>query len=514
MIGQVPLRIAAAALALLCLPRPAAAGDWVDTRLVFLIGDDDFMHDAGVTVPPSQRLDIGDRPGYSEFYDQRDDDEAGRETRTHLVLHKAIEGYFSGLTTEAALIIELNHARLLTGDPRALTDDGTYLRFRQRFDAGTFSLTALPFDSDAVRMGWLWDVSWGGARTFPSATVVPALDLGWAGEGYDLGVTVKTARMQFVSADLDARNGQIEAFYGLMGRAGIGDPEGGLRLEVQGAFFEKGRNPNGPVRGERVDAAGVSARLSYIDGLAFHQANELRMYSGNPAVAWNHPGQWGGLRFNAAAELSYLSQILEDPDSTGGTVEDPGLAVATYGAVVFGNSRIGARFIYRDLGFLLFDAPGVVRFQALPDDVDQTPEMVATLEAAHHFPDQHLTPSLTLGIQMPASTSNITPNSGLYPDEILTGRRTAVYRRASMFDDTGLLTGVFLPDDSDALPVYGGRLATQLDLAEGFAVVADVVFLWDDNRVVLEQNVLQVNTVREFDEPFTVGASLMVRAEF
>lgn len=501
-------------LILALAPTAALAGDWVDTRLVFLVGDDDFMHDAGVTVPPSQRLDIGDRTGYDEFYDLRDDDESGRESRTHLVLHKRVDGYFTGLTTEAALLVELNHARMLSGDPRALQDDGTYLRLSQAFEVGTFTVTALPFNSDVVRMGWLWDVSWGGSHTFPDADLVPGLALDWSAELYDLGIAIKTARQQFVSDDLDPRNGQIEAFYGLMGHVGVGDRTNGLRGEVQGAFFEKGRNPRSGVRGERVDSAGVSARVSYIDGLEFHQANDLRMYSGQPNAPWNDESQWGGLRWNVAAEVTYLSQILEDPDTTGGTVEDPGTAAAGYGTVVVGNTRIQARFIHRDLGFLFFNSAGLTPFVALSDEVDTTPEFVGTLSAAQHFPDVHLTPSLTLGVQRPASTQTTVPNAGIYAPEILSGRRTAVYRRASMFDDTGLLTTQFVPNGADVLPVFGARVATQLDLAAGFAIVGDVVLLWDDNRVLLEQDQLGVNSVREFDEPVTVGASVMVRAEF
>ncbi|MCA9557172.1 MAG: hypothetical protein H6704_21980 [Myxococcales bacterium] len=499
----------------LALAAPARAGDFVDTRLVFIAGDDDFQHDAGITVPPSQRPDIGDRAGYTEFYDARDESETGRESRTHLVLHKAAEGYFPGLLTEAALVLELDHSRLLTGDPRSLSDDGTYLRIEKAWGEGRLEVLMMPFDSDRMRLGWYWDNTWGGNHVFPTATLVPGLQLAWRHTWYGVHVGAKTARQTFVTRDLDERNGQIEAFYGVFGGVEGGKAEGGLRGQVQGGFFEKGRNPNGPVRGKRVDAAGVSARISYVDGLPFGPTTDTRLYSADPLTPWNVFEPAAELRWRAAAEVTYLTQVLEDPDTTGGTEAEPGLALAIYGRGELGNGRLRAFFLHRDLGFLFFNQPGVLRrFQALPDDVDTTPEMVFGLGYEHHLPGLHLTPGVTVGLQQPAAVSNQVPNAGIHQPDILSGRRTAVYRRADMFDDTGLLTGYFLPDDAEVLPVYGARFHLQLDLAVGFALLAEVTLLHDENRVLLEQDALQVNSVRTFDDPLTVGGAFMARAEF
>ncbi len=504
----------AGVVASLILLGSAHAGEFVDTRLVFLAGDDDLQHDAGITVPASQKPDIGDRTGYTEFYDARDSSETGRESRTHLVLHKAVEGYFPGLLTEAALVMELDHGRLLTGDPRALSDDGSYLRIRKDIGAGQLEVLMMPFDSDRMRLGWYWDNTWGGNHVFPTATLVPGLKLAWQHTWYGLHLGAKTARQTFVTRDLDARNGQVEAFYGAFGGLDVGKPDEGVRGQVQGAFFEKGRNPNGPVRGERVDAAGVSGRLSYVGGLPFDETTDTRLYSGDPLAPWNVHAPADGLRWHAAAEVTYLTQVLEDPEHTGGTVDEPGMAVAVHGRAATGNARFSAFFLRRDVGFLFFDQPGALRrFQALPEDVQSNPEMVFGLGYEHHVPAWHLTPGLTVGMQQPASIENQVPNAGIHQPEILSGRRTAVYRRADMFDDTGLLTGFFLPDGAEAVPVYGGRVSIQLDLAAGFALIAELTALYDDNRVLLVQDALQVNSVRAFDDPLTMGAAIMARAE-
>lgn len=504
------LPILAAALA----AAPAAAGELVDTRLVFIAGDDDFMHDAGTTVPPSPGADIGDRAGYDQFYDQREGSERGTESRTHLVLHAEAEGYFEGLTTDAALVLELDHDRILNGDPRAIHDDGTYLRLTQRYGERTLEVLMMPFSSDRLRLGYLWDVSWGGDHVFPGASTVPGLRIAWEAPFYSLELGAKTARLQFVTRDLDERSGQIEAFFGAFGGFGIGRRESGLRLDANAGFFEKGRNPNGPVRGERVDSGGASARVSYVDGLPFVAGNDTRIYTSDPLLPWNAE-PWGTHGWRVAAEGTWVTQVLEDPEKAGGTVREPGLAAALQFRGQFGNTRLSAVHIYRDLGFLFFDHPGVNRrFQALPEGVDQTAEMVSTVSLERHFPDSHLTPGLTLGLQLPASISDVVPEAGNHPPEALRGRRTIAYRRADMFDDTGLMTGMLVPDGEEVLPVFGARGHVQVDLARGFAILGELTVLYDRNRAFLEQDGLQVNSVREFDQPLTVGAAVMARAEF
>ena len=70
---RTPVR--ALSLALLLLPTvvsapPAAwAGDFIDTRISFTLGDDNFFKDAGQQVPDSPRIGIGDRPGYELPFD-------------------------------------------------------------------------------------------------------------------------------------------------------------------------------------------------------------------------------------------------------------------------------------------------------------------------------------------------------------------------------------------------------------------------------------------------------------
>ncbi len=499
-------------LFLVCLGAPAAAVDFVDTRLVFVAGDDDFSHDAGTTVPPSQQADLGDRVGYTEFYDRRTESETQRFGRTHLVLHTQADGYFERVFTEAAMVIQLDHARILSGDPRALKDDGTYLNIEYRAEAGTLAAVLMPFESDRLRLGGLWDVTWGGSHSFPGGEATPAMKLEWRAPWWDVFATLKTARMTFQSPD-PSLNGQVEAVHAIYGGIGAGKRDDGIRVELQAGFINKGTNTRDAVLGEPVDAGGVTGRIAYVDGLPFEATNDTRFYSADPVKPFNSGRGRSGWR--VAAEATFLSQTLEDPERTGGVDSNEATAAAIYGRGEGGGHRVFGRFIYRDVSFLMFDAPGPLSpFQLLPDGIEETPEWVATFGYEKHFGALHFTPGLTLGVQQPASLSNTVPPAGLYPIEGQTGRRTLVLRRADMFDDAGFHTLTILPKDEDALPLIGARVHGQLDLAEGFALLAELTVLHDSNRVLFVQDVLGVNDLREFDTPTTFGAALMAIAEF
>jgi hypothetical protein len=509
------LGLALAAAATLA-PCAATAGDFVDTRLVFIAGDDDFAHDAGTTIPSSPTTDIGSRVGYDQFYDQLEGSETGRDSRTALVLHKAVDGYFPGLKTAASIVLELNHTRLLAGDPRALQDDGSYIRATQTFETGTLDVLLMPFRSDRLRLGYLWDITWGGDGVFPGTAPVPGLKVSWDAPLYGTHVGMKTSRLPYNTDEEDARKGQLEAFFGFFGGARLGREADGFRGDVGLGSFQKGTNPNGSVRGEPVTSWGVSARVAYIDGLPFVPNNDLRIYTADPTVPFTEWDATAETRaFRVALEATRVSQLLEDPDSVGGTKDEPGLAGAAYGQAQLGFWRLGATGIFRDLAFMHFNGPGTVhRYQAAPEDLDQNPELTGVVSVQYRIADWHLTPGLELGAQQPAGASNLVPQAGIHAPSVLTGRRTVVYRRADMFDDTGLTYPSILPDGEDIVPTFGARLSTQLALARGFGVTAAFTVLQDANRAELVQDELQVNSLRKFTSALTFGASVMARAEF
>ena len=68
--------------------------------------------------------------------------------------------------------------------------------------------------------------------------------------------------------------------------------------------------------------------------------------------------------FAVAAEGSYVSNQLEDPDTTGGIVSAPGMAFDLNFRMKYGYFRLHADVVFRDLGFILVNVPSFVPFQA------------------------------------------------------------------------------------------------------------------------------------------------------
>ena len=75
--------------------------------------------------------------------------------------------------------MELLHSRIQSNDPRSIRDDGTYLRVQKQYGDSVLRATMMPFDSDRMRLGYLWDITWGGNTVFPDSTVTPGVELEW-----------------------------------------------------------------------------------------------------------------------------------------------------------------------------------------------------------------------------------------------------------------------------------------------------------------------------------------------
>ena len=170
-------------------------GNFMDTRITWVFGDDDFLADAGEKIPDSPLLSIGDREGYELFMDNIDSRYTGRENLTHLVMYKKMPGFFPKLTTEAALVLKFQ----LSESSVDMTDDGTYIRIHyhtagEQSDDG-LSFVLFPFDTERFRLGYLWDISWGGGAIFTNKRNgwAPGLKMALKIKRFNMFVGFKTA---------------------------------------------------------------------------------------------------------------------------------------------------------------------------------------------------------------------------------------------------------------------------------------------------------------------------------
>ena len=155
--------------------------NFMDTRLSWTFGDDDFLHPTGQLIPLSPTFSIGDRTQYRLFFDSLNSYYAGRENLTHLVMYKKMPGFIPRLTTEAAVVLRFDLTQLAANNNninQALYDAGSYIRIFYQTGSSAregLSATFFPLDTDRFRLGYLYDISWGGTNANINQSIFPGI---------------------------------------------------------------------------------------------------------------------------------------------------------------------------------------------------------------------------------------------------------------------------------------------------------------------------------------------------
>ncbi|HPQ68704.1 MAG TPA: hypothetical protein PKW95_06215 [bacterium] len=508
------IRVCWIGLLVLLLASTAMAGEFMDTWLTFAFSDDNIFADAEDRSP---------RPGFhytgnEAFFDNYNSAYTGYETLAHLVLYKKMQSYFRHLELEAALVIQLeNVTDEVTWDTETqLRDDGSYIKLNYYFDAekmqgDLLALTLFPIDSDRFRLGYSYDITWGGNATWPTNTnPVPGMrlqyDFGTAPSatfgGYVLG-GVKAARL------LNEEINEVDTYYGYLFGMGL-DFGKKLLWEMNGGVFEKGVFPpqsiDSDVGGEVIDAHGVSTRLTYRDGLPIGDSVDFRLYKNDLAAVRKaaEPEQYDqGLSYMISTEATYREQMMLDWDDPDTTLYYPAMAGDLNVKFKFGHLRLFGDVVYRQLAYILFDVPGLAPFYAFPDDAEITDEYFTAGGFDYNFPDWHLTLGLIGGYKHPATYKGATD----IPD-------AADEQNVIVVRDLGDLE--ILPKGEEAYDIVTVKPNVKLELADGFNLLGEVQYTIDKNRTKYVDDARGVAT-REFeDETVTnpIGFSLLMQARF
>ena len=517
---MIRLALAVAGLAVVAaLPSPARAGDFMDTRLTWTFGDDDLSRRAGEKVPDSPLPGIGDRKGYELFMDSLDTKTKGRENLTHIALYKKMPGFLKGLTTEAGLVIKMDLGALMgSSNPKVtdvLGDDGTYLRAAWSWhdskpDSNYVALTFFPFDTERFRLGYLWDISWGGGNIFSTRRVGPApgakLDFrADAGSHVALSgfVGLKTTRVsevvQLGSADAEEITVQ-ETNYGVLAGVGIDFWEW-VRLDLGMGYFQQGTfSRTKELIGDHVYTVGGSGRLTIRQGLPIQTSVDYMLYRNDPDVNvvdwWREKYQDGKFSWSVSGEFNYLVQRLENIEQYGATKLQPAWAGAVQAKFKYDHGRLQLVGLMRNLEYILQNVPSLTPFVALPSTgTKTTPETFVAATLDWYFPKLHLMPFVTGGVQFPATFQTTDP-------------KTVQVVRDSIRRDR-------LPAGFDAVPIYQLRVGLQWDLSEFFAILANFQYVRDENltRLVIDTTGDR-QTLRSFEDPNAYGFTLMARARF
>jgi hypothetical protein len=503
-------------------------GNFMDTRLSFSFSDDNWLAGPGETSPSSPSVDFFPRSNNQLFFDNLNRRDSGFETLTHMVLHRRQRGFIPGMDTEGAIVSRFIYfADDETG--RAGTtfrDDGSYIRMRYFFNgsvkdesAPNLDLVVFPFNTNRFRLGYLYDISWGGLNIFPSKGIAAPgakLQLKIA-DGYAF-IGAKTARL------LDENVNEIESNWGGLVGGGY-DIANLFAIDLGGGYFRRGTNPLVGVEGQPVDGFGGSGRLTFHWGRRVPGSIDFRLYRTDPALMdLFKVAKRGnkGTSFLAALEYSRLEQTLQDAENPTSTVLQGANAAALSLKFQHNNLSVNADGIWRDLAFILFERPSFVPFQDFPRESVKSPELLASLSLSYFLEDWHLTPGAVFGVQTPATFTGLLPgtvvDSGA-PD--LAGSQTVVVRNIGSVDilpcgarnEEGACTTPSTP-----VPIYATRLALKWDVSEIVAIVAETTLFLDNNETDLVDSEGGLIT-REFvstvgDLNLRVAAGLFAQARF
>jgi hypothetical protein len=499
---------------------PATAEDFMDTRLSFVISENNFFAGPGETRTNSPGLGIGADRSNTLFFDNYDTRFSGFETMSHLALYKKMPAFFEHLTTEASLVVRFR----IEGEKdeqNQIFDSGSYIRLIYDVTQGQgkdtdLELVLFPVSGDRFRLGYSYMISWGGSGIFPQGVagenktrvtenIRPAVKLQmntpW---GYGF-VGFKTAQLQEHVGEAEEPE-QIEMVmnYGVLG--GIGVDIHGIRAEVNGGFFTRGTFQHQGVRGEPVYGYGVSYQVGYHRGMEIGTSIDFALYRNDPDMETKFfkPEEYGeGLSLVIKHEGSFLGHTLEDFDRYATTVNQVAMAFDLNFALKWGYFRAHVDIMYRTLSYLLFEVPGFTPYQDFPGEAKIKDEYFAAVGIDYHFPGLHLTPGIKIGVQMPATYFIEDPVVGGMTFE---GPRTIVVTNES---DRSVL-----PRNEEAMLIFALKANCKWDISETMAMIMEVYYTWDDNQTRYVGTTQEMEVMAQFLDPHILGMNLAVQARF
>ncbi|HEY1958662.1 MAG TPA: hypothetical protein VGH28_23755 [Polyangiaceae bacterium] len=501
--------------------------NFMDTRLTWTFGDDDVLHQTGALIPLSPSFNIGDRQQYRMFFDSLNSRFAGRENLTHLVLYKKMPGFIKNLTTEAAVVLRFDLSALAanTGSlNQALYDSGSYIRLFYK-TGGTdakpegLSATFLPLDADRLRVGYLYDITWGGSASYINQSIFPSLQGSAPGAklqydnkrfyAYGAFKTATIVQPQQVinpGGENDVETVNVgESNYGFLGGAGF-DFTKNFRMDVSGGYFQQGRFDLEDVRGLPVYTYGGAARVVVHDHMPVPQSVDLVLYRNDP----NAPMTLFALpvytpevtKWSVSVEGDVLGQHLKNYDVEGKTKDDPAYAIAAQGVLETGYLRLSVTGIMRNLQFVVRNVPGFIPFQSLPSQAQTDPELFGAVAADYNIPKLHLTPGIGGGVQLPSTFKSDIDVTGLGVSS-----RTIVVR--SQGDES------ILPFGQDRRPIVQARVSLRWDLSTILSAVIWAQLVYDNNATLVVTDPNEgTASLRVFQDPFRLGFAASLQARY
>ena len=499
--------------------------NFMDTRLSWTFGDNDVLHPTGQLIPLSQNFNIGDRPQYRLFFDNLNSRYNGRENLTHLVMYKKMPAFIPHLTTEAAVVLRFDLAALAsnTGNLNAaLYDAGSYIRLfyntNENHPREGISATFFPLDTDRFRLGYLYNISWGGTAASINESIFPSIQGSspglkvqydrkdfYAFAGFKTASIVQPTQILNPGGDNDVEVTSVaQTNYGIL--MGLGwDPLSFFRFDVGGGYFQQGKFDLDDVEGQSVYTYGVSGRVVLHHDMPVPQAVDFLLYRNDPMAPMilfapekydAHEHAW-----SLSAEVTQIEQHLKNFDVAGQTNDQGAYAAALQAVLREGYWRFSATGIMRDLNYVVKNVPGFIPFETLPKDASTQPEIFGALTAEYYIRKLRLTPNIAGGIQLPSTFQSTFSVDGL------PASRTIVVRAQG--DES------ILPLDDERRPIYQARVSLKWEISEMLKAFIWVQYVRDNNATLVVTDPNEgTASLRVFQSPDTLGMAASLQARF
>ncbi len=500
---------------MILLSLSALASDFVDTWIVSSFEETNVLAGPEAYSPAPNFVQRGNNT-FFETYETRFTDDL---SATHLVLYRKDDGFTNGWMTEAAFVLRL--APVLNPDSSKpsvdVQDDGTYIRVIRSLGARedhTVSLTGYVIDANRFRLGYSYDLTWGGRQIYsfdPSAA--PGVRLQYQNGDFYAFAGVKTAVGDWTNPETGEKRNQ--AYFGSL--FGLGGEIGShLRLEGGAGTFQQGQLTNvssvtSPLYNAPINAMGASAQIGFRtnDDVNFATSNELKLYRNAPEFvrdSYISHRQIDGVAFLVQAEVNVLAHNLIDPADEGQTrdIIEKAIAGDVQMTLVASTTEVGLDLVHKDLPYILFNIPGITSGYAINHEtVEISSQEYVRAYVSHWFPEAHIAPSLGVGYMLPASYC-----TGGTGDCAATG---STYVQYSERDKE------HTPAGQGALALLSSVVGLQWDITPSTVAVAEVLYTVDNNRSTYSTasgGDTGTRTLAPANERNELGFNLMLRARF
>ncbi len=455
----------------------SGSSGFMDTRLAFTLTNENVLVSPGETIPsvPGWRFGTPNSLGVL-FFDNYDTRYSGFETMSHAVMYRDFhKGHFDAETAFVLRINELSQSNI------SLSDDGSYIvlsdwKDPDHKDPTRISLTVFPVSADRFRLGYSYRLSWGGDPEYGRAnSATPGMKIQY---DTNMGYAFVGAKSAVI---LDERTAEDKSALAVLAGAGI-DPTPLVRLEINGGYFDRGYNELVDVDDQKVRLFGGSAQIAIHDGMPVQSSLDYKLYKyNNERVSglFDPVKYSGGISWLAMSEFTVMGQTLKDPEKTGATDVQVGMAGDVNVRVMIDRWRLRFDASYRDLAFILHSTPSLPTYEDFPADYKTSPDLFAAIGLDRNWND-FLTIGAIAGIEKPATLTS--------PDGVpggatgVGGTSTAVIRN----DNVNTIITI-LPVGKDAVPQLALKGTAKLTFGRIYSALLEVFYSYDGNQTTYQR---------------------------